>query len=86
MPNDASVSLGFVMAGPNRIKVLKTISAMKNATPAQISKKTKVLPTNISRTMGQLESKNLIKCVTDGLRKGKIFVLTEEGKAVLAEL
>ena len=82
MSNDADTNLGFVLAAPNRIKILKALNRMERATPTQLAKKTKLLPTNVSRTLKQLESQNLVKCLTFGLRKGKLFVLTEEGKIV----
>lgn len=83
MPNDTSVSLGFVLAAPNRIKIIKELQRLERATPTQISQETELLPTNVSRALGQLESRNLIKCLTSGLRKGKLFELTEEGRTVL---
>ena len=85
MPNDSNTQLGFIMAAPNRIKILKAISR-RRVTPMQISNNTDILPTNVSRTLKHLECKNLIKCITSGLRKGKLFMLTEEGKAVLDDL
>ena len=83
MANNDKMDLGFVIAGPSRAKILKVLNRMTRATPTQISKKTKLFPTNVSRTLNELRDKDLIQCITPGLKKGKIFELTENGKRVL---
>ena len=80
------VALGFVIAGPNRAKILQILKKMTQATPTQIATRTKLLPTNVSRALNELEGMNLIHCTTPGLKKGKIFELTEAGEDVLTML
>ena len=77
--------LGFVKASANRRAVLRVLYKGK-FTPVEISKKSKMLQTNTSRILKQLVSKGLIECTTYGLRKGKLFVLTDQGRAIFEEL
>ncbi len=86
MPDATDLQQGFVLAAPNRGKILKALGKTNNATPTQLSRKTHLLTTNVSRTLKQLESKNLIKCTTHGLRKGKLFTLTEQGRVILQRM
>ena len=86
MPDATDMQQGFVMGAPNRCKILKALGKMNNATPTQLSQKTRLLTTNVSRALKELESENLIKCTTYSLRKGKLFTLTEQGRTILQRI
>ena len=77
--------IGYLEASGNRRAVLKALRKSR-LTPTQISEKSGLLATNVSKILAQLSSKGLIRCTTHGLRKGKLFVLTEQGHAILKEI
>ena len=53
----------------------------KTLSPKQISSKTKIVISHVSRTLKELEELKLIKCLTsDKIRKGKIFAISDESK------
>lgn len=54
-------------------------------TPSQIAKDLKVSTTQVSRTLKQFEKKGLVECLTPDSKMGKIYILTEKGKELLAE-
>ena len=77
--------LGFVKASKNRIKILKVLSKCKY-TPTQLAKKTKIQTPNISKYLKELESRGIIECTTGGLKKGKLYEITDKGCKILKEI
>ncbi len=72
---------GFVLRSKNRPDVLKLLELPQN--PSQIAKKLKISLTHASKTVRELNSKNLIKCLNEKSNLGRIYALTKEGKEVL---
>lgn len=60
----------------------------KNAlSPKQISSKTKLPISHVSRTLKELEELKLIKCLTsEKIKKGKIFISLDESKIYIDEI
>jgi predicted transcriptional regulator len=75
------LSYGFVLASSHRkavVEVLKT----GPATPSQVSQKTNLRMIHISKALRELEANDLVICLTPNLRKGRIFDLTQGGRAI----
>ena len=73
----------FVVSGNFRKKVFMEFKGKR--TPSQIAKDLKVSTTQVSRTLKQFEKKGLVECLTPDSKMGKIYILTEKGKELLAE-
>lgn len=59
----------------------------KTLSPKQISSKTKIVISHVSRTLKELEELKLIKCLTsEKIRKGKIFAASDESKIYMEEI
>ena len=59
----------------------------KTLSPKQISSKTKIVISHVSRTLKELEELKLIKCLTsEKIRKGKIFATSDESKIYMEEI
>ena len=59
----------------------------KTLSPKQISSKTKIPISHVSRTLKELEELKLIKCLTsEKIRKGKIFATSDESKIYMEEI
>lgn len=59
----------------------------KTLSPKQISSKTKIVISHVSRTLKELEELKLIKCLTsEKIRKGKIFAISDESKIYMEEI
>ena len=77
-----SYLLGFVLASKYRKKILQALQE-KPLTPATIAEKTEIYPSHVSMTLVELTKKNLVVCLTPKLKKGRLYVLTKEGKTIL---
>jgi len=73
--------ISFIISSSYRHKVLKGLNEPK--TPSKLSKELGINKTHISRALSELESKNMIKCLTPEVKKGRIYVATDYGREVL---
>ena len=59
----------------------------KTLSPKQISSKTNITISHVSRTLKELEALKLIKCLTsEKIRKGKIFTSSDDSKIYMKEI
>jgi DNA-binding MarR family transcriptional regulator len=77
--------VGFLKTGKYRIPILNLL-AKSNYIPNEIAKKICVNPSEVSRTLSQLEERGLIKCKTPERKKGRIYTITSKGNLVLSSL
>jgi len=77
-------NVSFVIGSKTRKAVLLKLDTAK--TPTILARELHTSIPNISRALRELQSKGLIECVTPKARVGKIFTITEEGKAVAARI
>ena len=76
--------LSFVLSSEQRELVLKTLD--KPTTPTRIAKEAKITKAHVSRILKEFEKRGLAECKTPGKRKGKIYVITEKGSAILTKI
>ena len=73
--------IGKLKSSSWRVRVLR---ALKNAkTPKELAKETNISSSHISEVLREFQEMKLIKCLNPGLRKGKLYVITENGKKML---
>ena len=77
-------NISFVISSNYRKKVLKSAENLK--TPSTLSKELNINKTHISKTLSELESKKMIKCLTPNQTKGKLFIISNYGKNILKEI
>lgn len=53
--------------------------------PTEISAELKIHLSQVTRNLGELEKKGLVKCMNPSLRKGRLYSTTEKGKKLLRE-
>lgn len=75
---------GFVVAGELRQKLVLLLTEAK--TPTQLKNLVKTQDSSVARTLRSLESKNIIYLVNKEAKKGKIYVLTDDGKEIASKL
>lgn len=51
-------------------------------TPTQISKESNIKVNHISKVLYDLKKQNLIQCINEERRKGRLYCLTNEGRQV----
>ena len=76
--------VSYVLSSSYRKKVLEGLYIPK--TPSRLSKELGINKTHISRSLSELESKKMVKCLTPNVAKGRIYVITDYGKEILKEV
>jgi predicted transcriptional regulator len=76
--------IGFIISSTYRIKVLKLLEETK--TPSMLSRRLNINKTHISRTLSELLSRNIILCLNPDSGKGRLYIISDYGKKVLAQL
>jgi predicted transcriptional regulator len=75
---------GFVMAGELRKNIVKLLEEPK--APTQLKDLIKTQDSAVARCLRDLEQEEVIKLINPDVRKGKVFVLTKEGKEILKKI
>ena len=73
--------IGYIMASKYRTLIIEKLSN-KNYMPSMLAKETNIQLSHICRALKQLTEKNLIICLNEKSKKGKIYSLTEFGKKI----
>ncbi|OIO21395.1 hypothetical protein AUJ17_02805 [Candidatus Micrarchaeota archaeon CG1_02_47_40] len=76
---------GFVKASKYRSKIVEALAAAPK-TPSQIANEIKLFKTHTSTVLKELVNEKIVECLTPNLRRGKIFGLTANGKAVASQM
>jgi predicted transcriptional regulator len=76
-------SVSFVMSGKPRIRIL---IELKNGqkTPSELAAILKIPRSHVSKTIKELEEKELIRCLTPDRRKMKFYIISDTGKDILS--
>jgi DNA-binding MarR family transcriptional regulator len=77
--------VGFVCASKYRVKVLQIIS-IHPTTPSAIANEIGIRLVHVSRTLNELESKGIVKCLTPHRLRGRIYGLTAKGLEVAQKI
>ena len=76
--------VSFIISSEYRKKVLGSLENPKM--PSKLSKELDINKTHISKTLKELESKGMVKCLTPNSNKGKLYVISDYGKDILKEV
>ncbi len=77
-------NISFIISSEYRKKILKMLE--NPITPTKLSKELNINKTHVSRALKELTEQNLVNCLTPNAQKGKIFVISKEGKEILKEI
>lgn len=75
-------ALGFIQASGYRTAVFATLHDIGPTTPSSLRDATEIEFAHISRALGRLSDESLVECKTPDRRKGRIYVVTDRGRAV----
>jgi len=78
-------SISFVMSGKLRFRILIELKNSQK-TPSNLASSLKVPRSHISKTLKELEDRDLIVCLTPERRKMKFYTITNKGKKILNEI
>ncbi|MCK5233470.1 MAG: transcriptional regulator [Candidatus Aenigmarchaeota archaeon] len=76
--------VGFIVKSEKRKNLLLLLE--KPRTPTQLSKAMRSSLANVSLKLKDLSDKGIIKCVNPESKKGRIYMLTENGKKTLEKI
>jgi len=75
-------AISMVKASNHRHNVLNTLGN-DIMTPSEISKKTGIRLNHISLFLGELKENDLVKCLNESAKKGRLYQITDMGKKVI---
>lgn len=75
-------AISMVKSSSHRHNVLNTLGN-DIMTPSEISKKTGIRLNHISMFLGELKKKDLVKCLNESAKKGRLYQITDMGKKVI---
>lgn len=74
--------ISYVQISKYREKTLKSIGDDVKI-PTNIAKDSGIRTNHISKVLSELKSKEIVECINEEARKGRLYRLTETGKDVL---
>ncbi len=81
--NDELLKLtSYVLISKYREKTLKSIGDNVKI-PTHIAKDSGIRTNHISKVLSELKSKDIVECINEEARKGRLYRLTDTGKEVL---
>ena len=85
-PNDELLKLtSFVQISKYREKTLKSIGDEVKI-PTNIAKDSGIRTNHISKVLSELKGKEIVECINEEARKGRLYRLTDTGKNVLENI
>lgn len=75
----------YVEISKYREKTLKSIGNNVKI-PTNIAKDSNIRTNHISKVLSELKSKEIVECINEEARKGKLYRLTDTGKKVLESI
>ena len=73
---------GYVVSSKYRVNVMSTLSNHKVCIPTKIAKESGILTNHISKVLSEKKDKNLVICLNEDTRKGRLYRLTPLGVEV----
>lgn len=77
--------LGYVKVSPYRTNTLKSISDGLKI-PSEIAKEINVSTSQVSAALSDLKKHDLVICINEEIRKGRLYKCTDLGKEILKKL
>ena len=68
-----------------RRRILKSLSDVDYLTPSEISEKTKIRLNHVSNFLKDLKENQLIICLNDEEKRGRLYKITDLGKKVIGD-
>lgn len=84
--NDETITkLSFVRSSKHRENILRFIGD-EIKIPTEIAKNVNISSKHISKYLGELKEKNIVVCLNENDRRGRLYKLTPLGKEILKYL
>jgi DNA-binding MarR family transcriptional regulator len=73
--------VAYVTISSHRLKVLESIGE-EFKMPSKIAEDTGIRTNHVSKTLSDLKNKNIVECINEDVRKGRLYTSTDLGKKV----
>ena len=78
--------ISYVSISSYRLKTVQSLRGSEVKIPTQIAKDTGIKPNHISKVLSELKSKDLVECINEEARKGRLYRLTPDGEEIANSL
>lgn len=78
-------AISLLKSSEYRYKIIESIGN-NTLTPSEIANKTKIRLNHVSMFLKELKENNMVKCLNEDTRKGRLYELTEIGKNAINKL
>ena len=78
-------AISLLKSSEYRLKIIKAIGK-DTVTPSEIAKKIGIRLNHVSMFLKELKENNLVKCLNEDTRKGRLYELTELGQNAINKL
>jgi predicted transcriptional regulator len=82
MNNETIAKLSYVRSSKHRENILRFIGD-EIKIPTEIAQNINISTKHISKYLGELKDKDIIKCLNENDRRGRLYKLTPTGKEIL---
>jgi DNA-binding MarR family transcriptional regulator len=73
--------VAYVTISSHRLKVLKSIGE-EFKMPSKIAEDTNIRTNHVSKILSDLKTKDIVECINEDVRKGRLYTTTDLGKEV----
>jgi len=78
-------AISLLKSSEYRFKIIESIGD-DTLTPSEIADKTKIRLNHVSMFLKELKENDMVKCLNEDTRKGRLYELTETGKNAINKL
>ncbi|MBU1204398.1 MAG: winged helix-turn-helix domain-containing protein [Nanoarchaeota archaeon] len=78
-------AISLLKSSEYRLKIIQAIGN-DTPTPSEIADRTKIRLNHVSMFLKELKENDMVKCLNEGTRKGRLYELTELGKNAIKRL
>ena len=78
-------AISLLKSSEYRLKIVKSIGK-DTVTPSEIAEKIGIRLNHVSTFLKELKENNLVKCLNENTRKGRLYELTELGQNAIDKL
>jgi predicted transcriptional regulator len=78
-------AISLLKSSGYRLKIVRAIGS-DTLTPSEIAEKINIRLNHVSAFLKELKENNLVKCLNEDSRKGRLYELTELGKHAIKQL
>jgi len=78
-------AISLLKSSEYRLKIVKAIGK-NTVTPSEIANKIEIRLNHVSMFLKELKENNIVKCLNEDAKKGRLYELTELGKNAIDKL